>query len=66
MTLETRPEVVTPRDRTGAVGGGTPMSITALSQTVVCRYDALLPERGVARADAPMVVDEMVRLLDDE
>ena len=24
------------------------MSITALSQTVVCRYDALLPERGVA------------------
>ena len=24
------------------------MSITAIGQTVVCRYDALLPERGVA------------------
>jgi nitrite reductase (NADH) small subunit len=24
------------------------MSITAMSQTVVCRYDVLLPERGVA------------------
>lgn len=24
------------------------MSLTAMSQTVVCRYDVLLPERGVA------------------
>jgi len=24
------------------------MSVTAMSQTVVCRYDVLLPERGVA------------------
>jgi nitrite reductase (NADH) small subunit len=24
------------------------MSLTAISQTVVCRYDVLLPERGVA------------------
>ncbi|TDD15319.1 nitrite reductase small subunit NirD [Kribbella turkmenica] len=24
------------------------MSLTAIGQTVVCRYDALLPERGVA------------------